>query len=100
MLKRELKGSFSRGNPLETGPFNSAIDKITKRLESDPNYSSADDPTKPKARMWSDLSGKFEVEATIEAVKDYKVTLKKTDGKEITVPLETLSDDDQDYVKE
>jgi len=100
MLKHELKSSFSKGNPLETGPFNSAIDKITKRLESDPNYSSVDDPAKPKSRMWSDLTGTFEVEATIKAVKDYKVTLKKADGKEITVPLETLSEDDQDYVKE
>jgi S1-C subfamily serine protease len=100
LLKRELKTSFANGNPLETGPFNDAISRITRRLESDPSYSAADDPAKPRQRAWSDLTGTFEVEATIVVVKDYKVTLKKADGKEITLPMEKLSDEDQDYVKE
>jgi hypothetical protein len=99
LLKRELRTTFANGNPLETGPFNNAISAISKRLESDPKYSPSDDPAKPRQRAWSDLTGTFEVEATIVAVKDYKVTIKKADGKEITIPMERLSDDDQEYVK-
>ena len=49
--------------------------------------------------MWADLSGTFEIEATLQGVKDHKALLKKIDGRELAVPLEKLSEEDQQYVK-
>jgi hypothetical protein len=98
-LRREVQSYIPRGNALEINPFNDAIAKITKRMADNPK-TAADDFSKPKVRQWQDLSGTFEIEASIISVKDYKVSLKKTDGKEITVPLEKLSEDDQEYVKQ
>jgi len=49
-----------------------------------------------EVRTWT--SGKFVTEAEFVAVNGDSVTLKKTDGKEITVVLSKLSDADQEYV--
>jgi hypothetical protein len=94
-LKRELKKFTGRNNPLEINPFNDAIAAIEKRL-SDQDGGESD---KPKMRLWQDSTGSFDVEATLVAVKDGKATLKKKQGKEITVPLDKLAEEDQDYVK-
>ena len=52
-----------------------------------------------QARTWSDRSGKFHVEAAFVAVKDGKVYLEKAGGKVITVPLETFSAENLDYLQ-
>ena len=51
-------------------------------------------------RTWSDATGKFKVEAELSSVNDGMVTLKTTAGKEVTVPLERLSDEDRAFVDE
>ena len=56
---------------------------------------SADD-TKP--RTWKDATGAFSVVAELVAVKDGKVSLKRDDGKVVTVPLKQLSSADQQYL--
>jgi thiol-disulfide isomerase/thioredoxin len=53
-----------------------------------------------EVRTWSDASGKFKVEAEFVSSKDGKVVLRRADGKEITVPLSRLNDDDRKFVKE
>ena len=53
-----------------------------------------------EVRTWSDASGKFKVEAEFISSKDDKVVLRRADGKEITVPLSRLNDDDRKFVKE
>ncbi len=98
-LKRELKKYAPRNNPLETNPFNDAIAAIEKRLADQDDGASAK-PGQPKVRLWEDATGSFNVEATLIGVKDDKVTLKKKDGKEITVPLSKLAEEDRAYVKE
>ena len=50
-------------------------------------------------RLWEDAAGAFDVEAALQSVKEDKVTLKKKDGKQITVPLDKLAEEDQEYVK-
>ena len=58
-------------------------------------------PVGPAAsRTWKSISGRFSTEADLLGLKDGKVQLKKTDGTVIDVPLERLSDADQQYVKE
>lgn len=97
-LKHELQKTFAHGNPLETGPFNNAIAAIERRLPSDDD-ADGDTPGEPKMRTWQDATGKFQVDAVLLSVKDEKATLKKKDGKLVTVPVDKLSDEDQDYLK-
>jgi hypothetical protein len=56
-------------------------------------------PDQPQLRTWTDPSGTFRVEAAFVESKGGKVTLKKKDGTVLSVPLEKLSDSDQQYVK-
>lgn len=51
------------------------------------------------ARTWKDKSGKFSIVATLVGVKDGIVTLKKVDGKEISLAVEKLSDADRAYLE-
>jgi HEAT repeat protein len=55
---------------------------------------------KDKPRTWSDATGSFQVEALFLGVAEGKVSLKKTDGRTIHVPLEKLSEEDQIWVKD
>jgi hypothetical protein len=100
-LKRELKKYAPRNNPLEINAFRDAIAAIEKRLAADEESTGDAQPGRAKVRIWEDASGAFDVEASLVSVKDEKVTLKKKkDGKEITVPLAKLAEEDQEYVKE
>jgi len=51
------------------------------------------------AREWSDKSGKFHAEAEFVAARKGKVILEKADGSVISIPLEKLSEADQEYVR-
>lgn len=50
-------------------------------------------------RLWTDGSGKFQVRAALIEQTDSAARLRTADGREITVPLERLSQADQDYLK-
>ncbi len=50
-------------------------------------------------RTWTDSTGKHTVEGEFVDLKDGTVRLKKEDGKTITIPIETLSEADRDFVK-
>jgi thiol-disulfide isomerase/thioredoxin len=50
-------------------------------------------------RTWTDKTGKFKVSGELIEVQDGKALLRRADGKEIKVPLERLSDADQEFVK-
>lgn len=52
------------------------------------------------ARQWTSRAGGFSVEAELVDVKDGKVILKKTDGSQISVPLEKLSLGDVQFISE
>ncbi|MGO9107855.1 MAG: SHD1 domain-containing protein [Thermoguttaceae bacterium] len=51
-----------------------------------------------KARTWHDVTGTYSIEAVLIRSRDGKVTLKRADGKEITLPLDKLSEEDRAYV--
>jgi len=53
-----------------------------------------------QVRTWRDATGKHSVQAELVEVQGGKVTLKKPDGRSITVPLEKLSAADQAYAKQ
>ena len=56
--------------------------------------------TSQSPRTWSDATGSFKVEATYLRSADGKVTLRRQDGREVTVPLDRLSAEDQQYVRQ
>ncbi len=51
-------------------------------------------------RTWTDSTGKYKVEASLVELKDGQVTLKKPDGQVVAIPLERLSEADQQFVRE
>jgi len=51
------------------------------------------------SRTWTDVSGKFNVEAEMISLSEGNVILRSTLGKETTVPLEKLSKADREYVR-
>ncbi len=52
-----------------------------------------------KAHTWTDASGKHTIEAEFVSLSSGSVTLKKTDGETISLPLEKLSSVDQEFAK-
>ncbi len=57
-------------------------------------------PLEPKTRTWTDASGSFKVEAVYIGVSDGKVVLRRTDNREVSVPLSRLCLEDRRYVAE
>ena len=55
---------------------------------------------KNELRTWKDSSGKFEVPARFSRADGETVLLERQDGKLIRVPLDRLSDQDRDYLRQ
>jgi hypothetical protein len=53
----------------------------------------------PDMRTWTDSTGTYTTKGALLVFKDGQVTLRKKDGSTVTLPLEKLSPEDQDYVK-
>ena len=56
------------------------------------------EPEKIEVRKWSDASGSFSIEASFAGLSNGMVRLKKTDGSEVNVPLEKLSEADREWI--
>jgi len=52
-----------------------------------------------EVRTWKDKTGKFSIRAELVESDGTKVTLKKTDGKVIKVPVDRLSDEDRQFLE-
>lgn len=57
-------------------------------------------PTTGGSRTWSDLTGKFKVDATFVSLDSGTVTLRRADGKTLSVPFNKLSLADQKFVEQ
>lgn len=51
------------------------------------------------SRTWKSANGKFEIDAKLLKIEGDKVVLEKSDGNQITVPLDKLSPVDQGYIE-
>ena len=60
----------------------------------------AAEPDKAKLRTWKDATGKFSVQAVLVRVLGKQVLLRRTDNKEISVPIAKLSATDRQYLKD
>lgn len=59
-------------------------------------------PAAPEAavlRTWRDVTGTYSIEAGFVTCVDNRVTLRRNDGRTITIPIDKLSPPDQDWVK-
>jgi formylglycine-generating enzyme required for sulfatase activity len=52
------------------------------------------------ARKWTDRMGKYTIQAEFVDFKDGKVQLRQENGKEVTIPIEKLSDADRQFVQQ
>jgi hypothetical protein len=52
------------------------------------------------ARTWTDRSGKYTVEATLVEIRDDAAVLEMDDGRQVSVPIERLSDEDREHVQQ
>jgi len=52
------------------------------------------------SREWTDVTGKFRIQAEFMEVKDGKVRLKKHSGEIVAIAIEKLSDADREYVSQ
>jgi actin cytoskeleton-regulatory complex protein SLA1 len=71
--------------------------------EASPQPPKKEQPPKPAAteptnRKWTDATGNHTIEAEFGGMANGKVKLKKADGSVITIPLEKLSEDDQEWI--
>src|SRR6187200_1881456 len=51
-----------------------------------------------EVRTWTSADGKFQVEAEMLSVQEGKVSLRKADGTEVTVPLTKLGEADRRFI--
>jgi hypothetical protein len=75
------------------------VDQPHKPPTASPTTATSTSAATGSTRTWTDASGEHKIEATYLGVADGKVKLKKSDGKEIAVPLDKLSADDQKLVE-
>jgi len=59
----------------------------------------AGDRADATTRTWTDITGKFQIDASFEGYKIGLVSLRKTDDDLISVPMNRLSSSDQRYVR-
>lgn len=55
--------------------------------------------TDSPVRTWTDVSGQHRIEAALLDADEQQVRLRRTDGKEISVPLEKLSEADREHAR-
>lgn len=67
-----------------------------RRVQQPPGSLRAD--LQKKLRTWTDSTGEFKVEARFVSKNGDKVTIKTDSGREITLPLKRLSDEDQELL--
>lgn len=73
--------------------------KDTETAESKSAVQAAKD-SKSEFRTWSDASGKFKVSAKFISADNDNVTVQREDGKQVTVPISRLCDEDRQFIEE
>jgi cytoskeletal protein RodZ len=111
MQAQLAKADFSEKNQLQTAVtaiearVQSGAEETTVpapaagQTEATPPAASETATAEAKPRTWHDATGTYQVEATFVRFANGKVTLKPTNGKEMTIPLGKLSTEDREYVE-
>ncbi len=64
-----------------------------------PNQPASAPVASEMSRIWSDKTGKFKIEAVLLRIENGEAVLKRTNGREISVPASKLSPEDQEFLK-
>ena len=75
---------------------------LTELVSSEDATSEPDSETStdsPALRLFVDSTGKFKINAVFVELKDDEVLLRKESGGDVTLPLERLSEKDQQYIR-
>ena len=73
---------------------------LTLALWLAPVPSLGEEPSTQPLRAWTDSTGKYTIRAEFVELKSGKVRLRKLDGKEVTIPIEKLSDEDRELLRQ
>ncbi len=90
-------------NPVVVSPVVSDPPPLTdKTPESDPEPAPVPSAEpKHQSRLWQDSTGNFKVQAVFKSYSNGEITIKRDDdGREIKIPVDKLSEADQQYVDE
>lgn len=73
------------------------------KMDLEPKAIADESPHPAKAgateRIWTDASGKFSIKAAFVSCDAGRIVLRKSDGQQITVPQQRLSQSDQEFIR-
>jgi hypothetical protein len=102
-----LKSEGAKASWSDKHFFDDAIKAVEQRLGSNSDDSAEPVEETPKnateeskMHTWHDATGTYEVEAEFVKSEAGKVTIKKADGKTVTLPIKKLSKADQEYAEQ
>ncbi len=95
-LQKIIKAIEAR---VQSGGEETTVSVPVSPAEAAPPAASETTAAEAKPRTWHDATGTYQVEAAFVRFADGKVTLRRTNGKEVTMPLAKLSAEDRDYVE-
>ena len=88
------------GNLAKIGVRGPTLESAVAELLKRPAAAQKANETAAELRAWTDSSGQFRIEAELVGLADAKVMLKKADGKVVSVPVERLSEQDQEWLRD
>jgi WD40 repeat protein len=84
--------------PVSRTPPQRSPERTAEIAEPTPSPETATAPAEPALRFWSDRSGRYRVKAVLVKIAGDQVTLRREDGKVVTLQATLLSDEDQQYL--
>jgi hypothetical protein len=100
-LARTYEMSFPTLEETAKGIYHGSNDRDNPKKEDKAKNSESSSSEKADLavfRVWSDRTGRFQVEAKYLGIESGKVRLERRDGRVILIPLETLSEADQRFI--
>jgi len=97
---KEIKPFGSKARANKPAPGAAAKRKRRETAQAEKERQSKDSVEADKLRTWIDSTGEHKIEARFSGLTSGKVKLIKQDGSTVEVPLEKLSDDDQQWIKD
>jgi len=100
MIRAKFDAPREKGKVWMFGLRNSVRPSAKSNKQSNTKKTKSKELEANKQRTWTSAQGNFTIEAVFVTSDGNDVTLKKSDGDEITVSLDNLSQKDNSYVKE
>jgi len=86
-------------SPARSSADSSSEELKTAEFELPASKPTDSKPPVPKTRIWTDNTGKYQVEAAFVSMTAVSVKLRKTNGRTINLPMERLRKEDQEWIR-